>query len=79
MDTSETVWFLLGCALVVGYLALVVYIAWDLLRRDLPGWHKVAWVGAFFIFPLLSVLFYAVVRGDDPRPYPSLGRGAPRL
>ena len=73
MDTSETVWFLLGCALVVGYVALVVYIAVDLVRRDLALAAKIAWVVAFLVLPLISVLVYVIARGDDPKPYP--GRG----
>jgi hypothetical protein len=76
VDTSETVWYLLGCALVVGYLVLVVYIAVDLFRRDISVVAKIAWLVAFAVLPVLSVLFYAVARGDDPRPYP--GRGGPR-
>ena len=73
MDTSETIWFLLGIALVVGYVALVIYIVVDLIRRDLPGIAKVAWVGAFLILPIISVLVYVIARGDEPKPYP--GRG----
>jgi Phospholipase_D-nuclease N-terminal len=65
---------ILGIAFIVGYLALVVYIAVDLFRRELNLVAKLAWVVAFLILPLLSVIFYAVSRGDDPRPYPGMGR-----
>ena len=70
MDTSETIWYILGIALVVGYVALVVYIAIDLFGRDVSMVAKIAWVVAFIVLPLLSVIFYVVARGDDPRPYP---------
>ena len=74
MDTSETIWWLLGCAVAVGYLALVVYIFVDLVRRELNTVAKVAWVLAFLILPVISVIVYIIARGDDPRPYP--GRGS---
>ena len=66
----ETFWYILGVALVIGYIALVIYIAIDLFRRDISVVAKIAWVIAFLILPFIAVIIYVVARGDDPRPYP---------
>jgi hypothetical protein len=75
---SDTFWALVGAALAVCYLALVVYLGIDLVRRRLNPVAKIAWVVAFLAFPVFSVLMYAVVRGDET-PYPGSPGGVDNL
>lgn len=68
------VWQIIVWALVLGYVALVVYLGIDLVRRDLNIVAKIVWVVAFLAFPVFSVIVYVIVRGDAPTSYPGRSR-----
>jgi hypothetical protein len=48
------------------WLAISIFI--DIFRsHDLPGWAKALWVVLVLVLPLIGILVYLIVRGDEMR------------
>jgi len=54
-------WFFLFIAWI--WLLIMVFI--DIFRSDMSGWVKALWVIFVIVLPLLGVLVYLIVEGDN--------------
>ena len=61
----ELIWFSLIILLWVVYFIALFQIFGDLFRSDISGWGKAGWVIFIFFLPLLGMLVYLIVHGDD--------------
>lgn len=63
MDFWETVWLLFTCFALVTYLIVVFAVIRGVLRDDIPGWEKAAWLIALIFVPFLTAIVYVIMRG----------------
>jgi hypothetical protein len=49
--------------IIIGLIVTWIYALVDMLKRkDLKTWHRVAWMAAIIIFPILGLLVYVLAR-----------------
>ncbi len=66
LDTIwELVWFTLVILFWVVYLMALFQIFSDLFRSEISGFGKAVWVLFIFVLPLLGMLVYLIVHGND--------------
>lgn len=61
----ELIWFTLIILFWVVYLMALFQIFSDLFRSDISGFGKALWVLFIFVLPLLGMLIYLIVHGND--------------
>jgi hypothetical protein len=62
----EFVWFLLVSFFFVAFLMILFMIFVDIFSdRETGGWAKAGWIFLVFVFPILGVLIYLIVRGGS--------------
>jgi hypothetical protein len=61
----ELIWFSLIILLWVVYFIALFQVFGDLFRSDISGWGKAGWILFIFFLPLLGMLVYLIVHGDD--------------
>lgn len=65
INLGEILWALLVAFLLVQVLVATFAVLWDLIRStDLSGGAKAAWIVAFLVLPLVTVVIYLIARGD---------------
>jgi hypothetical protein len=65
MSFWDIVWFIFITYAFVAYLMALFSIIGDLFRdRELSGFAKAAWVIALCLLPLITAIFYLIVRGS---------------
>jgi len=64
MSFWDIVWFIFITYAFVAYLVVLFHIIGDIFRdREIGAFAKAAWVILLCIFPLITAIFYLVVRG----------------
>lgn len=65
MPLLDLFWTMLWLFLFFVWIWLVISIFIDIFRSDMSGWSKALWVVFVIFLPLLGVLVYVIVNGDD--------------
>ena len=64
MSFWDIVWFIIITYAFVAYLVVLFHIIGDIFRdREIGAFAKAAWVILLCIFPLITAIFYLVIRG----------------
>ncbi|HEY4201910.1 MAG TPA: hypothetical protein VGM83_15265 [Devosiaceae bacterium] len=62
----EFLWLIVSSFFLLAYLVLMFQIIVDLFRDEkLGGFAKAIWVICLFVLPMLTALFYLIVRGGS--------------
>lgn len=65
MPLLDLFWTTLWIFLFIMWIWLLIAIFTDIFRSEMSGWGKAGWVFFVFVLPLLGVLIYLIVNGDD--------------
>ena len=65
MPIFDVFWSMLWFFLFFIWIWLLIKIFADIFRSDISGWGKAAWTVFVIFLPLLGVLIYLIVHGDD--------------
>jgi hypothetical protein len=64
--TGQVLWSILWFFLFFLWIWLLITIFADIIRaKDMSGWAKAGWTILIIFLPLIGVLLYLVVNGDD--------------
>jgi hypothetical protein len=48
---------------IIGWIATWIYAVMDMFKRkDLKMWHRIAWMAAIILFPIIGLIAYILVR-----------------
>ena len=72
---GQVVWTILWLCLFFIEVWLTISIFIDIFRsHDLKGWQKALWVLLVLVLPLIGILAYFIVRGDEMRAHQQQAR-----
>lgn len=64
--TGQVLWSVLWFALFALWVWLFITVLSDIIRaRDLSGWAKAMWAVGIIVVPLLGIVLYLLVNGDN--------------
>lgn len=65
---GQVAYSILWLALIFVEIWLMISVFIDIFRSDdLSGWAKAAWIVLVVVFPLVGILAYLILRGDEMR------------
>ena len=65
MPIFDVFWSMLWFFLFFIWIWLLIKVFADIFRSDISGWGKAGWTVFVIFLPLLGVLIYLIVHGDD--------------
>lgn len=63
MPLADIFWAMLGFFLLLAFISLIIPIFTDIFASDISGVAKAGWVALVFLFPVIGVVVYLIVRG----------------
>ena len=64
--TGQVLWSVLWLALFTLWIWLFITVLSDIIRaRDLSGWAKAMWAVGVIVVPIIGIVLYLIVNGDN--------------